>query len=104
IRAKIYRNLLAADRGMPNNVEVKATLASYHLFTGEYKKSIPYLEAAAVMNPVLNIDLATLYARDGRENSATAAVRHADAHLEKVVRQDPTDVQSRLLLVKAKSM
>ena len=104
IRAKIYRNLLAADRGMPNNVEVKANLASYHLFTGEYKKSIPYLEAAAVMNPVLNIDLATLYARDGRENSATSAVQHADAHLEKVVRQNPTDVQSRLLLVKAKSM
>lgn len=104
IRAKVFRNLLTADRGMPENVEVKANLASYHLLTGEYKKSIPYLEAAAAMNPVLNIDLATLYARDGRENSAASAVSHAEAHLEQVVRKDPTDVRSRLLLVKAKSM
>lgn len=104
VRATIYRNLLKAEAGLPRSLQVKLNLANFHLLTGNYRRAIPYLEQAAVLKPVVNIDLAQFYAMDGKKNLARTALERAEKYLRRKLDDKPTNHVTRLLLAKSISM
>lgn len=104
VRAVIYRHLLKAERGMPNNLQVKLDLAKYHVMTGNFRKAIPYLEGAAELNPIVNLELARYYSLDDRANSARVALERAEVYLQAKLNRDPVDQPTRMLLAKTASM
>ena len=104
VLAAVYRNLLKAERGMPNNLQVKLNLANYHVTAGDFRKAIPYLEGAAELSPIVNIELARYYSMDDRGNSARVALERAEEYLRSKLNRDPVDRQTRILLSKTASM
>lgn len=104
VRAVIYSNLLEADVGLPLSLEVKMNLANFHLQAGHLRQAIPYLERAAVINPVLNLKLAKFYGAAGKKNSAEKALERADVYLQDQLDREPTNQKTRLLLAKTMAM
>jgi tetratricopeptide (TPR) repeat protein len=94
----VYQHLRKAERGLPQDANVKMDLARYHLAIGETAQAIPKLAAAATGNPDLYYDLARLYAAAGQSDSAKLAMERAERHFRKQLEQTPDDRRSRLLL------
>ncbi|MBA3311889.1 MAG: tetratricopeptide repeat protein [Planctomycetaceae bacterium] len=93
-----YQHLAKAERGLPQDANVKLDLVKYHLAMGEIPKAIPKLVAAASADPALNYDLSRLYVATGQSESARQAMERAERHFRKELETKSDDRRARLLL------